>query len=317
MSVPFQQRNPVIIGAISLAVMVAMMLVAFRAGDLPLIGGGDTYYAKFTDASGIKKSDEVRIAGVRVGKVTAVDLEGNQVRVTFKVKTPSHFGRQTGAEIKVKTLLGNMFLALKPAGPGQLDSGSIIPVGRTRSAYDVVDAFSGLAGHVERINVDRLRDALNALASATSGTPQAFQDSLSGVSALSRNIAARDGQLNTLLHNLHTVSNVLARHDGDIVQVMRESDVLMRALVARREAIHRLLLATSQLSKELTTLVRQTRADLRPALTNLRGVLDVLLKNQNNLDQGLRLMAPFYRVFQNTLGTGPWFDTWIQNVPPT
>ena len=27
-------------------------------------------------------------------------------------------------------------------------------------------------------------------------------------------------------------------------------------------------------------------------------------------------MAPFYRVFANTLGTGPWFDTWISNLPP-
>ena len=45
-------------------------------------------------------------------------------------------------------------------------------------------------------------------------------------------------------------------------------------------------------------------------------MVDLLDKNQANLDQSLRLMAPFYRVFANTLGTGPWFDTWIQNLPP-
>ena len=59
-------------------------------------------------------------------------------------------------------------------------------------------------------------------------------------------------------------------------------------------------------------LVEQTRADLKPALTNLESVVDVLNKNQDNLDESLRLMAPFYRVFANTLGTGPWFDTWIR-----
>ena len=42
----------------------------------------------------------------------------------------------------------------------------------------------------------------------------------------------------------------------------------------------------------------------------------MLLKNQSNLDESLRLMAPFYRVFANTLGNGPWFDTYIQNLPP-
>ena len=42
----------------------------------------------------------------------------------------------------------------------------------------------------------------------------------------------------------------------------------------------------------------------------------MLTKNEDNIDNSLRLMAPFYRVFANTLGTGPWFDTYIQNLPP-
>jgi phospholipid/cholesterol/gamma-HCH transport system substrate-binding protein len=80
--------------------------------------------------------------------------------------------------------------------------------------------------------------------------------------------------------------------------------------------VHNLLTATSQLSIELTKLVKSTRADLKPALNHLDSVVDVLRKNQDNLDNSLRLMAPFYRVFANTLGNGPWFDTYIQNMPP-
>jgi phospholipid/cholesterol/gamma-HCH transport system substrate-binding protein len=45
-------------------------------------------------------------------------------------------------------------------------------------------------------------------------------------------------------------------------------------------------------------------------------VVDVLNKDSDDIDQSLRLMAPFYRVFANTLGNGPWFDTYIQNLPP-
>jgi phospholipid/cholesterol/gamma-HCH transport system substrate-binding protein len=97
---------------------------------------------------------------------------------------------------------------------------------------------------------------------------------------------------------------------------MKNRDVLLRALVARRVAVHTLLVSTSRFSRELTLLVEQTRGDLKPALQNLQGVVNVLLKNQSNLDESLRLMAPFYRVFANTLGSGPWFDTWIENLPP-
>src|SRR5688572_9599462 len=120
MSTPFRERNPVIVGAISLAAIAAVILLSFRAQDLPLIGGGNTYYAAFSEAGGLKVNDEVRIAGVRVGKVESIELDGSQVRVRFRVDTESQLGSETRAAIKVKTLLGAMFLSLEPAGRGQL-----------------------------------------------------------------------------------------------------------------------------------------------------------------------------------------------------
>jgi phospholipid/cholesterol/gamma-HCH transport system substrate-binding protein len=316
MSVPFRSRNPVIIGAVSLAVITVLILGAFRAQDLPLIGGGDTYYAAFSESGGLKANDEVRIAGVRVGKVEKVELAGDHVRVTFRVKTDSAFGAETAASIRIKTLLGAMYLALEPAGSGQLRADAEIPQERTTSPYDVVKAFSGLAETSEAINTDRLATSLTTLADLTRNTPEEFRGALDGVARLSSNVAARDDKINSLLQNLDRVSTVLHDRDQDIVALMDDADVLFRALVQRRQAIHDILVSTSRLSEELTLLVRQSRADLKPALTSLERVVQVLNKNEDNLDNSLRLMAPFYRVFTNTLGTGPWFDTYIQNLPP-
>ncbi|MBZ5740532.1 MCE family protein [Nocardioides mangrovi] len=316
MSTSFREKNPVVIGAVSLAVIALLVMAAFRAQDLPLIGGGDTYYAAFSESGGLKADDEVRIAGVRVGKVESVELEGDHVRVAFRVDTDSDFGSDTRAAIKVKTLLGAMYLALEPAGDDQLSAGSEIPVDHTSSPYDVVDAFSGLAETSERIDTDQLAKSLTTLADLTRNTPEEFRKALDGVSRLSSNIAARDDQINTLLKNLDRVSTVLDDRDQDIVGLMKDSDVLFRALVARRDAVHNLLVSTSRLSQELTTLIEQSRDDLKPALDHLHNVLEVLNKNEDNLDNSLRLMAPFYRVFASTLGNGPWFDTYIQNMPP-
>jgi phospholipid/cholesterol/gamma-HCH transport system substrate-binding protein len=44
--------------------------------------------------------------------------------------------------------------------------------------------------------------------------------------------------------------------------------------------------------------------------------VDLLNANRENIDNSVRLLAPFYRVFANTLGNGPWFDTIIKNFPP-
>ncbi len=316
MMIPFRERNPVVIGAISLAMLAGSLVLAFRADDLPVIGGGDTYYANFAESGGLQPNDEVRIAGVRVGKVNSVGLDGDQVRVTFKVDSGEDFGPSSNASIRVKTLLGSMYLALEPAGAGQMPEESTIPIERTSSPYDVVAAFEGLAATSEEINTDQLAESLTTLADLTRNTPEEFRAALDGVTRLSANVAARDSEINSLLVNLEKVSKVLDERDEDLIALMRDGDVLFRALVSRRDAIHNLLVSTSTLSRELTQLVKQSRADLKPALTHLENVVNVLNKNEDNLDNSLRLMAPFYTVFANTLGTGPWFDTYIQNMPP-
>ena len=71
---PFRERNPLIIGGIGLAVLVGLVVAAFHVDDLPLIGGGTTYQAAFRDASGLEAGNEVRVAGVKVGKVDSIGL---------------------------------------------------------------------------------------------------------------------------------------------------------------------------------------------------------------------------------------------------
>ena len=177
---PFRERNPVIIGAVSLTVLALLLLAAFRAQDLPLIGGGDTYYATFAEAGGLKAKDEVRIAGVRVGEVEDLELKNGAVDVTFRIKTDAAFGDETRADIQVKTLLGSMYLSLVPDGGGQLATGSTIPIERTSSPFDVVDAFSGLAETIGPntdvgIDTDQLAQSLTVLADLTRNTPRGVQ----------------------------------------------------------------------------------------------------------------------------------------------
>lgn len=313
---PFRERNPVVVGVVSIAVLLLMLTAAFRAQDLPLIGGGDTYYAEFSEAGGLKVNDEVRLAGVRIGKVDSLELEDGKVKVGFKIRTDAKMGEDTHAAIKVKTILGSMFLAIEPAGGGELEEGDTIPVERTSSPYDVVEAFEGLAETSADIDTDQLAASLTTLADLTRNTPEEFRAALAGVSALSKVVAARDDEINSLLTNLERVSNVLDARDEDIIRLMSDADVLFEALLQRREAIHNLLVSTVTLSQELTALVRQSRADLKPALRHLESVLAVVNKNEDNLDRSLELMAPFYRIFANVFGNGPWWDTYIQNMPP-
>lgn len=313
---PFRERNPVLVGAVSIAVLLLLLVGAFRAKDLPIIGGGPVYYADFSEAGGLVSGDQVMIAGVRVGRVEQVSLAGDHVRAKLRLTKKASFGADTHADIKVKTLLGAMAVQLEPAGAGQLPQGSEIPVSRTTSPYDVVQAFQGLSNTTGQIDTQQLANALTTIADLTRTTPQSFKAALQGVSQLSQDVAAKNTQIGTLLDNLKRVSTVLDQRDGDIVTLMSSATTLFNALDARRQSIHDLLVSTSDLSQRLTKLIGNTKQDIKPALDQLGGVLAVLNKNQDNIDEALRLMAPFYRVFANTLGSGPWFDTYIQNMPP-
>ncbi|MGH3447360.1 MAG: MCE family protein, partial [Nocardioidaceae bacterium] len=262
---PFRERNPVTIGAASLLVIALLLVAAFRAKDLPLIGGGDVYSANFSEAGGLKTGDTVLVAGVRVGEVESITLDGDHVKVTFRVDKGTQLGQDTGASTRIKTLLGDMYLALAPAGPGELDQDTAIPLGRTTSAYDVVEAFSDLTKTEERIDKGQLAKSLNTLAALMKNTPEEVRASLKGLSRLSRNIAARDQQINTLLTNTSKLSDVLADRNKNLRKLFSDGDKLLRAVYARRAAIHNLLVASIKLSKELTGLVEDTRADLEPA----------------------------------------------------
>ncbi|MGZ4592864.1 MAG: MCE family protein [Actinomycetes bacterium] len=310
---PFRERNPVVVGAVGLGVIAAMLLLAFNIESLPLLAG-QRHSAALSEAGGLKSGDDVRIAGVKVGKVTAVDLEGSHVKVDFRVGRGTALGSRTSASVRIKTILGQKYLSLDPAGKGSL--GGEIPLSRTTSAYDVVQAFSDLAINTERTDTTQLATALDMVANTFRDSPEEVRAAVEGLGRLSRTIASRDAQLRTLLQHANGVTGVLSARNAQIVTLLSDGDLLLQELRKRRQDIHTLLTSTATLADQLTGLVRDNRAAIRPALQNLKNVLAVLEANQANLDKGISLLAPFVRVFANTTGNGRWFDTYIQNLVP-
>jgi len=312
--IPFRERSPIPIGAIGIALIALLLFGAFNAQNLPLIGSGDPYHAAFTEAGGIRKDDDVRIAGVRVGKVTGIELDGSHVRVDFKINADAAFGPQTAASIRMKTLLGQKYLALEPKGKGQLASDSEIPLGRTISSYDIVNAFADLTTTTERIDTGQLAGSLDTMATEFRDSPAHVKSALSGLSRLSRTIASRDGDLRTLLARANSVSATVASRNATTAKLIKDADLLLVELEARRAAIHTLFTNTSNLAIQLTGLVRDNRVALKPALGQLNTVLALLTKHEQDLDTTIARLAPFTRVYANTLGNGRWFDTYVSNL---
>ncbi|WP_328437789.1 MCE family protein [Streptomyces sp. NBC_00444] len=311
---PFREQNPVVIGAVGLTTLALLAVAAFNADSLPVIGDGETYSAAFAEAGGLKPGDEVRIAGVKVGKVEEVDLDGDHVKVTFKIKGDPGFGTATGASIRVKTILGAKYLALHPKGRGQLKPGTEIPLSRTVPAYDVVQAFSDLTTTTEEVDTDRLATALDTISTTFQDSPAEVRASIKGLSKISRTVASRDKALGELLDHANGVTGVLAQRTDDFTALVKDGDELFKEISKRRQAIHKLLKTSAALGVELSGLVEDNAEEIGPALKGLNQVVEMLERNQSSLDRSVRLLAPYVRVFSNTLGNGRWFDSYVQNL---
>lgn len=306
----FNERNPVTIAIVGTVVSVLVVLGAFYWKHLPFVNSSTSYTADFREAAGLKSGDDVRVAGVKVGNVTGISLEGTHVRVDFDV-SGTWIGDQSHAAIKIKTLLGQKYLAVDPLGTRALDPSTAIPLGRTTSPYDVTTALEGLGADLGQINSTQLAKSFTALADAFRNTPSAVHASLTGLSALSKTIASRDNELAQLVQNTRKITDVLANDNPQIDALLRDGNILLQELQRRSAAITTLFNGTKALSKQLTGLVNDNNATLGPALTQLDRVTTILQNNQANLDNALRLIGPYYKLLNDAVGSGPWLDVYI------
>ncbi len=298
-------------------VVVALLVLGVQRLDVLLSLGSDAgeVTAYFTDSSGLAEGDRVEVSGIPVGTVTDVAIDGPRIRVVAELDQPVNLGSGTGAAIKVGNLLGSKYLELLPQGDGRL-SGPI-PLDRTDPAYDVVQAVSDLSTTVEDIDTSRLGRALETMADTFKGASPDIRRAVAGLSDLSRTVASRDDALTSLFSDTEQVVASLDGSKHDLSRFVSSASLLLDEVDRQRATIHQLIVHSTDLSEQLHGLVADNQRDLAPALDNLERVTRLLQGRQDKLRRTVHNLATFSRVFIDTIGSGPWFDSYIANVPDT
>lgn len=125
------------VGGFVLLGLLALVFLALKAANLGNFNGADTYtvQARFDNIGGLKPRAPVRSAGVAVGRVKSIGLDGQtfQGLVTMEIQTQFQFPKDTSAKIQTAGLLGDQYVGLEPGGAeDNLAPGQIIT--RTQSA---------------------------------------------------------------------------------------------------------------------------------------------------------------------------------------
>jgi phospholipid/cholesterol/gamma-HCH transport system substrate-binding protein len=134
-----------LVGLFVLLGMAALLFVALKAANLTTLGVRDTYtlQARFDNIGGLKVRAPVRSAGVAVGRVTSIVLDGKTYQgvVTMEVDRDYAFPKDSSAKILTAGLLGDQYVGLE-AGGGEKNLAAGDTIGQTQSAV-VLESLIG------------------------------------------------------------------------------------------------------------------------------------------------------------------------------
>lgn len=311
---PLAERNRIAVGVVGTVVAALVVVAAFSYDRLPFIKGTSDYSAYFAEAGGIKPGSDVRVSGLSVGRVSDIHLEGTKVRVDFTVKDGVDLGDRTEAAIKTETVLGTKMLEVTPRGAGTLTE--TIPLERTTSPYDLPTALGDLTTAISGLDTTQLSSALTTLADTFKQTPADLKLALDGVAQFSDTLNARDAQLRNLLGNANKVTAVLAKRSDQIAGLVVNANALLAELVAQRDAVDGFMTNLTAVSQQISGLVADNKAALKPALDKLNNVLSILDNRKKELQRTVTLFRRYAMSFGEVLGAGPYFKASLVNLLP-
>ncbi|MGE0220436.1 MCE family protein [Mycolicibacterium sp.] len=311
---PFSERKPFVIGLVGILGSVGAAVMALQYDNIAFVNGEKQYSAYFPEAGGLRTGAAVQVAGLRVGEVDSIDLDGARVLVRFNVDDDVHLGARTEAAIKTKSLLGAKMLVLSSRGDGALSEA--IPVERTTSPYQLPDALGDLAATVRGVDTDQVSRSLATLAETFQSTPPDLRAAVEGVARFSETLNARDAQLRTLLTDASKVTGVLSQRSDQIVTLIRDTNALLAELHGQSTALDEISNNISALAEQVSGLIAENRVTLRPALEKLNGVLATIDNRKDRVQRALFLAKGYVMRLGESIASGPFFKAYIANLFP-
>ena len=218
-------------GALLLTMLVAGTLVGSS-------GPTQNYQALFRDASGLIPGDDVRIAGVRVGKVKAVDLEGANARVTFSVARGQRVYTDSMATIEFLNLLGTRYIDLQARTQVQaLPPGSTLDLSHTREGLDLTAIFNAFRPLFDAIRPADVNELAANIVQVLQGQGPSLQHLSEQTALLTQNLVDRDQIIGSVMTNLTAVLETLNGHRKEFRSTVHELNDLTEVIADNRDEI--------------------------------------------------------------------------------
>lgn len=265
--------------------------LAFTIGNLEVSDplGRDTYKvtATFDDVTGLLLDDNVKVAGVVVGKVTSIKVDEGRAVVGFEIDNDHRdIPKDSRAAIRWRNLIGQRYLYLYPGdSPEALRNGSRIT--DTASAVDLGELFNKLGPIVGAIDPAQVNKLLETLTQAFDGREDQIGKALDDLAVLTKGLATRDEAIGRLVTNLDTVAATINSRDVQIRSMIDNLVTLTDAFADNTQTLTEALDELSSFSTDLNALLSNNGTELDRLLAHLAEVTDTVHKKLPEVDKFL------------------------------
>ncbi|MFC8044065.1 MlaD family protein [Nocardia sp. NPDC057353] len=267
-----------------LVVSFALIWMTFVTLNRGVDGETRSYTALFSDVTGLRTGDDVRMAGVRVGRVDAVDLDGTTARVRFRVDSGQSLYRDTVASITYQNVIGQRYVGLA-RGPvpdaTRLADGAELGLTNTEPSFDLSALLNGFEPLFAGLDPARVDDLTAALVRALQGDAGSLTVLIEQMSALAQSLAGPDQVLGAVITNLNTVVGGLALRSGDLRTLISRTRTLVDGLARHRAEFLDTLSDTAAVTARIATIVEQDRPALDGMLRREPGFTRHFLDNKD------------------------------------
>ncbi|QLL06253.1 MCE family protein [Mycobacterium vicinigordonae] len=310
----FAERNPLVTGAVGLAVTVGALLIAVNYDKLPFVNQNERYSAYFAEIGGLAPGVPVLVSGLAVGKVSNFELDGRQVLVRFEIDKHIRLGNRTEAAIKTNSVLGAKVLEVTPRGD-DIQKGPI-PIERTRPPYLLPDALAEVTQVISGMDTGQLSESLSTLSQTFANTPPQLKVAVQGVARFSETLDKRDAQLRNLLANANKATGVLAQRSDQVVKLIADTNALLVQLRTQSSALDEIAGNLSALAQQVRGFISDNRTALKPALEKLNGALAIVDNRKDKVRDAIKRLNSYAMSLGEAVSSGPFFKAYVWNLLP-
>jgi phospholipid/cholesterol/gamma-HCH transport system substrate-binding protein len=269
------------------------LLVACFALVAPGCGRADrgpVVTADFARGTGLYPGSPVRVIGIDIGRVAAVDNVDGHVRVRLQLDRGAEVPADASATVVPLTLLGERYVQLGPAHQGgpTLGHGDHIPLERTRVPAEIDDLLRGLEGFMGSVDGERAGDVVANLAQILEGRGEDL-NSLIRTGAGALDVLADEGEdLQAIIGSLRDLSETLKGRTDSIESLIRNYELVTQILIDNRDDLDGVITQLDRAAVELTGLLAAHEDPLRADVDVLASTSAIVAANTENLQITLR-----------------------------